>query len=623
VKGNGGERSRPISHEPVSRRGVLLGGIAGLGTGLLAGSLTDGAAAATALTPYSMAMHLHTCYSEGTASMQSHLQQAALNGVDVVWWTDHDFRMLATGYRQAVHLTSAKELENGLAWTWSRTTAGSPATAVATWVTSPVSPADPVPGALHLVTTGTTGAWSTQTMTGSAANSLIRTGIAGQRLTLDVLATSLGPDAYVELSIGLSHRPDSGGRPGGRYTIAYRVGGPNPPGSAVPSGISGVVTVAPATSGWTTITTDLVDDVKRLWPDLVPEDHSTYQIKIVTGARSGASADVVVDYLRFDRAGRTGPEALASQQSIMDAHAAAYPSVQQHAATELSLYLQHLGYYGGTLVLPDISGMPVTGDPTAAALLSAVQHIHGNGALASYNHPFGSSDVALLSAADQTAARRALAKALLGRRAYGADLLEVGYPARGGVSLANHVQLWDTLSRNGLFLTGSGVSDDHTGTNWLSQKLNFLTWVWAGDTGLGALTDALAAGRAWFGNPKAFRGQLDLLVDGAVPMGSVTATAAGTCTVRIIATDLPTGARLQLIRGVVDYAGADQPDPITTVVKDVPAPASGYVDVTVDTSTACFIRAVVRDRTSAAIAFGNPVWLLRQLPPGVPPARLH
>src|SRR5690348_15190694 len=48
-----------------------------------------------ARTPICMAMHVHASASEGIASMQSQLVQAADSGVDVLWWTEHDHRMEA------------------------------------------------------------------------------------------------------------------------------------------------------------------------------------------------------------------------------------------------------------------------------------------------------------------------------------------------------------------------------------------------------------------------------------------------------------------------------------------------------------------------------------------------
>ena len=60
---------------------------------------------------YSMAMHIHSSFSEQNGSMQGHLYQATKNAVDVLWWTDHDHRMDAINYRDATHFTSFSERE--------------------------------------------------------------------------------------------------------------------------------------------------------------------------------------------------------------------------------------------------------------------------------------------------------------------------------------------------------------------------------------------------------------------------------------------------------------------------------------------------------------------------------
>ena len=43
--------------------------------------------------PYSVAMHMHGSFSEGMGSMEWHAAQAAALGLDVLWWTDHDWRV--------------------------------------------------------------------------------------------------------------------------------------------------------------------------------------------------------------------------------------------------------------------------------------------------------------------------------------------------------------------------------------------------------------------------------------------------------------------------------------------------------------------------------------------------
>src|SRR5690349_25102502 len=70
---------------------------------------------------YSMAMHIHSSFSEQNGSMHGHLDQATKNAVDVLWWTDHDHRMDGIQYRETTHFTSFSEkgaAGQGGAWKW-------------------------------------------------------------------------------------------------------------------------------------------------------------------------------------------------------------------------------------------------------------------------------------------------------------------------------------------------------------------------------------------------------------------------------------------------------------------------------------------------------------------------
>ena len=89
----------------ISRRAVLSGAVAAgvAATGALAGCTSSSEpprrsprdTAADGLTAYSMATHVHSSFSEMNGSMDSQLFQATKNSVDVLWWTEHDQRMLA------------------------------------------------------------------------------------------------------------------------------------------------------------------------------------------------------------------------------------------------------------------------------------------------------------------------------------------------------------------------------------------------------------------------------------------------------------------------------------------------------------------------------------------------
>src|SRR4051812_26127850 len=46
-----------------------------------------------AVRPWSVQLHVHGSFSEGVASIDSHSWEAEGVGADVIWWSDHDFRI--------------------------------------------------------------------------------------------------------------------------------------------------------------------------------------------------------------------------------------------------------------------------------------------------------------------------------------------------------------------------------------------------------------------------------------------------------------------------------------------------------------------------------------------------
>ena len=184
--------------------------------------------------PVSMAMHVHSSFSEGTASMNAQLAEAQAMDVDVVWWTDHDWRAMGHGYRSVVHFSGFTETENGndpLIWIQSRT--GSLSSSSATIDPSRVSPSDPAAtSSLRLAATGSTTSYAFMRVTAdsSKARDNLRGTIGGQVLTFDVFPESISKNVFLELKIKLSKQPAAGGRVAGSYSIVYRVGGSDAPG---------------------------------------------------------------------------------------------------------------------------------------------------------------------------------------------------------------------------------------------------------------------------------------------------------------------------------------------------------------------------------------------------------
>lgn len=581
-----------MGHE-IDRRQLLglglAGGAAALGVPLLAGSDSPARAAAPRTDPVSMAMHIHSSWSEGAGSMQAQLHQAQRLGVDVLWWTEHDFRVTARGYRQAVHFDGRREAENGDEWVWSDATAGPVTGAAGRFVTDRHSP-DEAGSALRLQVTGPSADWGSLTWTGTAWNHTYTTSIVDTTLVLDVLGEQLGKDAQLVVEVLSSYRPGTGGRPAGQYALQYRVGQGGQP-WLEGDGLTGVVPVA-STGSWQRLQMTLADDMAALWPDLVRGDAGLVTFSVGVRARRGATAQAVVDRLRFHRADRDN--ALGLQAAMMKEYASRYPAVRQHQASELSLVL-HLNTFGGQQVLPDYPQAGAHKDDSVSAARAMVRWAQAHGGLVSYNHPL-----------DGLANRAELAKVLVTTGSLGADALEVGCPR----SLDDIAWAYDVAARNSVFVTATGVSDDHSGKAWETRTARWVTSVWAGSLQQADLLSAVGSGRAWFWDLAGWGGTLDLKVDGQPGMGGVLVTGQRRTSVQVQATDVPTGGSVDIVVGAVDNAGTADLRPSISVQ------TAAVGSRTVDVAPGSYVRAVVRDRRGTVVGFSNPAWVLRTAPPG-------
>jgi len=292
----------------------------------------------------------------------------------------------------------------------------------------------------------------------------------------------------------------------------------------------------------------------------------------------------------------------------------------------VSLSLPHVNWFGKSVSIPDYGTTSGRHQYDAYLAQNLIPKVHASEGLLSYNHPFGYGDVPELPQSQQDAMLVQTAKGMLptssAPAALGTDLLEVGYQLRQGVDLAHHVALWDIMSRNAFFLTGNGTNDDHFGQDWLGPMNNWFSSVWAHSTGVGDLLAALAAGRAWCASLSRYRGSLDLLVDGTVPMGSVSVSKVTSRKLVAHATAVPAGGRLQILQGTVDFAGAAELSANTKVIGSYSASQLTGRSVTqqVDTAKASFVRTQVLDSAGTPAGLSNPVWLLRAAPPGGIPA---
>jgi len=383
------------------------------------------------------------------------------------------------------------------------------------------------------------------------ANFTYRDNLAGQSISVDVLVNPGWTNGYLELLIGTSYHAASAGRPAGSYSVAYQIV-PSGAAGSVANGNNGVITVpfTPANGGWMTLTITPATDIAALWPDQDAADFGLYQLTL-NAVSTGDLVSGYFGYLRFARAS-TGGELFAQQQDMMAAPAVAYPAVTQQQGLEVSWHDPHLNWFGPGIAIPSYGEIGSAAWPAYLAG-TAVPAVHAAGGLVSYNHPFGTRMPAAYSEAQQDALVAQVAASMLpagaGAAALGCDILEVGYPQRAGVDLAHHLALWDVMSRNAVFLTGNGTSDDHAGEDWYGDSNNWVTTAWAPDTTLPSLLAALAAGQVSCGSLSGFGGgALNLVVDGECPMGSVSVSGLTARQLDVTATGMPTGSTLQVLQ---------------------------------------------------------------------------
>ena len=605
--------------------------------------------------PYVAAMHVHASFSEGIASMERQLWRADHAGVDVLWWTEHDWRMAAVGHRKEYHFTSLTKESDGTGNAgWKALKSEIPG-ATAELAAPPVPSGDPIgTNAFRFDGRSSTAGFmrhSSELKSKGTNRSYKASMSADPSLAISVYPQNVSPDAFLEIRITCSaHLPDPDPVTTlpmeGPFTLSYRIGGPHPAGTRTRDGVQGIVALPFTDDTWTRYTLDLADDLAACFADIpgfVAADNSLGRIVLGVQSRNDARAVGYFDHLDWDygKNGRSNAEFFADQlevqRAIGDGYAPRWPDVTTHVGTEVSFWTPHLNHFGGT---PELWNYPAN-SPTKSnpeVIDDLVDAIHAQGGLASYNHVFGPATTKAV--ADGGESRRAgLAATLIEANAYGADLLEVGYRQRGKADLTRHLQVWDACSRNSVWLTGTGVSDDHTGGPWLDGfPNNFFTHIW-GDVSAGptepVLLAGLESGKVFFADPRRFGTDpartLDLTTDTGARMGQIVENAPATVGVTIVATDLPSNWSARLIQGAIDdaYASNGNADPKYGTPVDLAGTifsgGSHTETVTVQPGAAwdgSFIRAEIRDQDGLPVALSNPIWLYAgDAPKAVPPPR--
>ena len=601
---------------------------------------------------WSLQLHAHGSMSEGNASWELHSEQADKHSVDVLWWSDHDW------FISEYQVIDRFGFEGGV---------GEPMEASAphlsgAWQAALVSQvADDSGCEVSLDERKVEGKHSARVALESDkrnARCVVRVRGEGRRSHRAAAA-----EPRYELSV----LPEAGSWEDTHLRVEFQLSAhpPQPTGSSVlggtapragyylqyvypPEAIVLPLEYVPGKGGariihrrpldlkageWNTVTIDLLADIGDGFPWLAdPMDNAVFSPVMGVFGRGEPGAALFDDY-RISSKYRH--QALFDHAKGMAERLEERVEVSEFVGVEVSLCGPHLNVF-----LP-------SGDPGYDYDLleyskaskdcwgDVVSQVHARGGLISLNHPFG---IDRTTTAETSNGKKGKGKAAGRYRAnltelraanfYDADLLEVGYVARGGLALSGHLKLWDTLFLDDdRMMTGVGVSDHHDDALWAEVRNNFVTWAEAPSSSREEVVEALRAGRATFG-PVTSTGALATSAAG-FPMGSAVLTDQDEATLSFTVEGAPEDS----VAIVVEYSGGEEsrtrfplkgPD-AQTIEHGVDTREDALVRVEVWSGIARLSELVSKDMgrdIGEPVVFGNPIAFYRAVPKaGLPRGR--
>jgi hypothetical protein len=592
---------------------------------------------------FSLALHIHGSMSEQFGSMEWHTAKAESLGVDVIWWSDHDGllsnwrRMNRYDFESAVWEPGWlrwKEVDDAWPTNFRYWQTDSQSNA---FVQTSISDTLAFEGSRSLVleTRGqpgpsfSTGYFDQTTMQLNNRYSLAKR----LSLALALFPEVLDPvDARFVVEVELSDHPD------GVKILRYVAGTMD--GEGVHS-----IPISFTPGNWNEyllpVTSDAIEHFSSGGMDtLRAEDNTLGMVRIGLETRNGTSARVLFDdYRILPDTALVDDVLLDRARDIESYYELLYPSVTQYVGTEISRFnaQPHLNGFA-----PDLQLVNYDGYGWSDTIYYAVDQIHDQGGALSLNHAFGTGFYNMWNpdeTPEEQAVRHLYTKNLLiDVRAYGADLLEVGYRQRGGMQIEHFLDLWDALNGNSIWITGNGVSDTHgRGVHnligWgpddgsLSTTNNFVTWLYTEALSEAGFVKAMKRGRAYFGDPYRWQGTLDLRSTDGFRMGQVVFTDRGQHELVAEVANVPGDVQVRLLQAEIREVPPGEYPTVNYLRDEI---LSGSVvgntftdTLSIDTALSSLVRIEVYDGAGEEMVYGNPLCFVRTPPArGIPPERV-
>lgn len=549
--------------------------------------------------PFLFDLHLHGSLSEGSATMGHHGSEAERLGFDGLWWADHMGRQTSYKYIHTLGFEDSLSESHG-------------ASHASELVLEPAWPGslsheflhdDPVKGIAYLrvdAESHSGSVWETNHLDYEASGKSVSKSMLAAPVVLvwARVAASSGDAAFL-VRVRLSSRPDGATEFGTPNVLEYLPQGMNAP---PPPARTVRVPLPPLPPGvWTRVALPLAQDA-MLFPEGV--DQSLSKIQFLIQARDEGKFQIDLDDFKIVLTGPTDLELFRAQERFLAERGS--PALVQHVGMEVGgpqeQPIEQVSTHDHLLAFYP-KGIPALIDYRDPASLpddypgSSVAIIQEQGGVAIVAHLFGSS-------ATSTPKSQAVADFLAGRvlrnRAWGADGIEIGYPFRER-PLADFVTVWDALSRNGIWITGIGATDNHHVQPWDQRQNRWASWLRAADASAPALCQAVREGQVFFGDPLRFDPNGDVMLEEAgraYSMGDVVPIA-------------PSNQHLH-----VHVDGGRAGDDVVLVANGVPQGRRTFTGPSLDRTftvwakPGTFVRLELRDPSDQIYLMSNPIYFV-------------
>lgn len=573
------------------------------------------------LTPYSIDMHLHGFSNhnagQNPASMEFHSEQAVLTKyAEILWWTDHTRAF--DQWRPFAFDMNIANIEDG-----SLNIVGLPPvrTSLATFLEAKLSGGTPSAriesGSAIITLRSDQSASDFQFLSYEAKDSRHRLGsIASFRFNrplfsepfvdADLECNNLSIDAICEVEFALSWHYD--GDTLVQQAITYRIDSRVTKREVSLLAPWHVQVVIPPTTN-SRYFFKLLEDASLMKNG---DDNTISKFILRAGARAGATSEMIFRGITItsDLPGDT--QQIEAVNNLAQRYEKQF-GLKEPVGLEFGTGEGHLNAFLPRPMNENDAGLFDVKEGVRQSLnvTDWAARVHNTDGIVSLNHPFGPGTACDLLLPEQCILERAAN--FLEKKAFGANLIEVGYVSRG-LGLREHLNLWDILTSNELLLYGTAASDNH-GTQW--RRLGtYITWVLSPSANSNDLIGSLKAGRVFFGNPKVWKGTFSFRINDSF-MGDRILNPGGTSLLRFILDPWPESVKVYLVQGLI------KPSMEVEYLHKQTQLTKGQI-LEIDTSQPSFVRLeayddfeLIKDTLNSPGIFTNPIVMLADSSPQV------